>query len=266
MQSYLQEAVTLAKEAGQLQRSRLMSGVQISFKGEIDLVTDVDRACEELIVKGICHRFPGHDILAEENTYQQTGSSHKWIIDPLDGTTNFAHGFTWFAVSIALEINGEVQLGVVYHTMMDEMFTALKGEGARVNGQPLRVSTRKPLSGCLLASGFPYDRTWDNENNFAHFLNFQMASRGVRRAGSAALDLAYVAAGRLDGYWECKLKPWDVAAGKLLVEEAGGVVTTHSGDPFSIYEHRILAANPLIHGEMLSLLAVGDKGFISARQ
>jgi myo-inositol-1(or 4)-monophosphatase len=138
--------------------------------------------------------------------------------------------------------------------MMDELFTAVKGEGALLNGRPLRVSRREPLKSCLLATGFPYDRTRDNENNFANFINFQMAARAVRRAGAAALDLAYVAAGRLDGYWECKLKPWDVAAGQLLIAEAGGRVTSHAGEPFSIYDHRILASNGLIHDEMMEVL------------
>ena len=150
-----------------------------------------------------------------------------------------------------------IALGVVYHTMMDEMFTALKGEGAYLNGQRLDVSSRRPLRGSLLASGFPYDSATDRENNFAHFVNFQMGARGIRRAGAAALDLAYVAAGRLDGYWEAKLKPWDVAAGMLLVQEAGGRVTDHAGGAYSIYDHRIVASNGLIHDEMVAVLCRG---------
>jgi myo-inositol-1(or 4)-monophosphatase len=255
MQQYLDIAVQAARAAGQLQRERLWSDFAIDFKGETDLVTEVDRACEELIVGTIRRAFPDHDILAEENDYASLQSSHKWIIDPLDGTTNYAHGFPWFGVSIALEMEGEVQVGVVYHPMMDELFTAVRGEGAFLNGRRMTVSRRTPLKQCLLATGFPYDRTWDNENNFKHFMNFQMAARAVRRAGAAALDLAYVAAGRLDGYWECKLKPWDVAAGELLVTEAGGVVTDHGGDAHSVYDHRILASNGLIHGAMVAVLA-----------
>ena len=255
MKGYLARATELAREAGSLQRSRLWQPFGIEYKGEIDLVTEVDRACEELLVKGLKGSFPDHDFLAEENVYASRGARHKWIIDPLDGTTNFAHGFPWFAVSIALEINGEVELGVVYHTMMDELFIAVKGEGAYLNGSRLRVSSRSPLRSSLLASGFPYDSATDRENNFAHFVNFQMGARGIRRAGAAALDLAYVAAGRLDGYWESKLKPWDVAAGQLLVSEAGGTVTGFGGEAYSVYNHRILASNGLIHGEMVGMLA-----------
>ncbi len=251
----LARAEELARQAGALQRERVWQPFDIQYKGEIDLVTEVDRACEELVEGGLAASFPGHDFLAEENLYENRGSSHKWIIDPLDGTTNFAHGFPWFAVSIALEIDGEITLGVVYHTMMDEMFTALKGEGAYLNGRRLGVSSRRPLRGSLLASGFPYDSATDRENNFAHFVNFQMGARGIRRAGAAALDLAYVAAGRLDGYWEAKLKPWDVAAGQLLVREAGGMVTSFDGGEYSVYDHRILASNGLIHGEMVEMLA-----------
>ena len=254
MRRYLETAVTAARAAGALQRERLWLEYEIDFKGESNLVTEVDRRCEELIVSAIRERYPDTDILAEENEYPTLASSHKWIIDPLDGTTNYAHGFPWFAVSIALEIEGEVQIGVVFHPMMDELFTAARGKGAYLNGVRIHVSRRSPLKECLLATGFPYDRTWDNENNFANFEKMQMAARAVRRAGSAALDLAYVAAGRLDGYWECKLKPWDVAAGTLLVEEAGGRVTNHRGELYSIYDHRILASNGLIHAEMRDVL------------
>lgn len=259
LNNFLDIAVRAARAAGKLQRERLWSEHDIQFKGEINLVTEVDRECEDMIVAAIRGEFPDHDILAEENEYARSDSRFRWIIDPLDGTTNYAHGFPWFCVSIALEIDGEVRLGVIYHPMMDELFTAAKGEGALLNGRPLRVSRREPLKNCLLATGFPYDRTWDNENNFANFQNFQMTARAVRRAGAAALDLAYVAAGRLDGYWECKLKPWDVAAGQLLVAEAGGMVTNYAGEPFSIREHRIIASNGLIHGEMVEVLKGGEK-------
>jgi myo-inositol-1(or 4)-monophosphatase len=250
MRDFLDTAIMAAKAAGALQRERLWLEHDIAFKGESNLVTEVDTACEELIVGAIRCRHPDHDILAEENDYIPLNSSHKWIIDPLDGTTNYAHGFPWFGVSIALEIDGVVHDGVVYHPMMNEIFTATKGKGAFINGERIHVSRRAPLKNCLLATGFPYDMTWDNENNFADFEKMQMASRAVRRPGAAALDLAYVAAGRLDGYWECKLKPWDVAAGMLLVEEAGGRVTNHQGEPYSIYDHRIMASNGLIHEEM----------------
>jgi len=254
MQDFLDTAIKAAQVAGALQRERLWLEHDIALKGESNLVTEVDMVCEEQIVGAIRNRYPGHDILAEEHDYVALHSSHKWIIDPLDGTTNYAHGFPWFGISIALEIDGGVRAGVIYHPMMDELFTAVKGEGAYLNGGRIHVSRRAPLNSSLLATGFPYDRRWDNENNFANFEKIQMAARAVRRAGAAALDLAYVAAGRLDGYWECKLKPWDVAAGVLLVEEAGGEVTNHGGDPYSIYDHRIVASNGLIHGEMIEVL------------
>ena len=254
LERFLEQAVTAARLAGALQKERLWSDLDIAFKGEIDLVTEVDRRCEELIVGSLRGAFPEHSFLAEEDTYQSGSLPYKWIVDPLDGTTNFAHGFPWFCVSIALEHQGEVILGVIYHCMMDELFTAVRGGGAFLNGRPIRVYTRQPLRRSLLATGFPYDRTRDNENNFDNFIEFQLAGRAVRRAGAAALDLAYVAAGRVDGYWECKLKPWDVAAGSLLVAEAGGVLSNHAGEPYSVYDHRILASNGAIHQEMLEVL------------
>ncbi len=254
MRDFLETARSAARTAGELQRQRLWLEHDIVFKGESNLVTEVDRACEELIVRTIRDKYPDHDILAEENEYNSFGSSHKWIIDPLDGTTNYAHGFPWFAVSIALEIEGTVTVGVVYHPMMDELFSAVAGTGAYLNGAGIQVSCREPLKQCLLSTGFPYDRTWENDNNFSNFAKMQMAARGVRRVGAAALDMAYVAAGRLDGYWECKLKPWDMAAGMLLVQEAGGKVTDYLGNPFSVYAQRILASNGLIHEEMECIL------------
>ncbi len=254
LQKYLDRAVALAREAGELQRAKLWQPIKIELKGAIDLVTEVDKAAEALLVGGLQQSFPEHDFLAEENDYGCRGASHKWIIDPLDGTTNFAHGFPWFAVSIGLEIEGEICLGVIYHPMMNELFTAVKGEGAALNGTRLQVSKRAPLQSSLLATGFPYDCATDMENNFAHFFNFQLNCRGIRRAGAAALDLAYVAAGRIDGFWECKLKPWDVAAGVLLVKEAGGRVSGIDGAPYSVYNHRIVASNGLIHEEMLAIL------------
>ncbi|HBA87157.1 MAG TPA: inositol monophosphatase [Geobacter sp.] len=252
--AFLEVATAAAREAGALQKERLWGENALSYKGETDLVTEVDRRCEELIVNRIALAFPEHSFLAEEKEYQGGSAPFKWIIDPLDGTTNFAHGFPWFCVSIALEREGEIVLGAIYHCMMDELFTAVKGGGAFLNGVAIGVSKRAPLRQSLVATGFPYDLARDNENNFGNFVELHLAARGVRRAGAAALDLAYVAAGRLDGYWECKLKPWDVAAGSLLVAEAGGMVTNHGGLPYSVYDHRILASNGLIHEEMVRLL------------
>ena len=257
MHQYLEKAMEAAKLAADLQKSRLWGEVAVSFKGAVDLVTEVDRESEALIVGLLRREWPDHDILAEENAYDSQGSRFRWIIDPLDGTTNFAHGFPWFGPSIALEMDGEIVVGVVCHVMMDEMFSAVKGEGAFLNGRRLSVSRNAPLLSTVLATGFPYDRTSDNENNFGYFVDFHLRVQGVRRAGAAALDLAYVAAGRLDGFWECKLKPWDVAAGKLLIEEAGGRVTGYGGEAYSVYDHRILASNGLIHDEMAEVLRRG---------
>jgi len=252
---YLDTAVQAARAAGHIQRERLWGDNSIDFKGENNLVTEVDRLSEDVILRILRAACPACDVLAEESGALDTGASLRWIVDPLDGTTNYAHGFPWFAVSIALEVSGEIHLGVVYHPMMDELFTCVRGCGAWLNGRKISVSRREPLKSCLLATGFPYDRTQTNENNFNNFVQFQLAARAVRRAGAAALDLAYVAAGRLDGFWECKLKPWDVAAGKLLVEEAGGTVTNHANEPYSIADHRILASNGRVHQEMLQILA-----------
>jgi myo-inositol-1(or 4)-monophosphatase len=264
LDNYLATAVNAAKVAGKIQKERLGTGCAIDFKGETNLVTEVDRTCEELIVQTFREAYPECDILAEEKTYESLESPVKWIIDPLDGTTNYAHGFPWFCVSVALEIEGELRLGVVYHPMMEELFTVIKGEGARLNGKDIRVSGNHPLRSCLLATGFPYDRTRENENNFENFVKFQLSARGVRRAGSAALDLAYVAAGRLDGYWEGKLNPWDVAAGTLLVREAGGRVSDYAGSQYSVYTPRIVASNGHVHDEMLKILnqAVRDSSRI----
>jgi myo-inositol-1(or 4)-monophosphatase len=254
LQGFSEQAVRAARLAGALQKKRLWSDFAISYKGEIDLVTEVDRSCEELIVGSLEAAYPENGFLAEEGEHRGGSLPYKWIVDPLDGTTNYAHGFPWFGVSIALEHEGEVLVGVVYHPMMDELFTAVRGAGAYLNGNRIQVSKRQPLRSSLLATGFPYDLARDNENNFDNFCNFQLAARAVRRPGAAALDLAYVAAGRFEGYWECKLKPWDVAAGSLLVREAGGTVTNHAGLPYSVYDHRILASNGAIHQEMLVVL------------
>lgn len=258
LHTYLETAVRAARGAGEIQRKMLWTDYSIDFKGETNLVTEVDRLCEDLIVGAVRKEFPDSDILAEESSYESRGSSVKWIIDPLDGTTNYAHGFPWFCVSIALEIEGVVMVGVIYQPMLDELFTVIKGEGARLNGGYIYVSGNQPLKNCLLATGFPYDKTRDNENNFSSFADFQLSARGIRRAGSAALDLAYVAAGRLDGYWERKINPWDVAAGSLLVEEAGGRVTDFAGLPYSVYSHRVLASNGHVHDEMTKVLNFRD--------
>lgn len=254
-QKYLESAVEAALMAGRYQRYRFDSNVAVDMKGDKDLVTEVDRSSEKLIVEHLLSCFPGHTIMAEEGEYPQSGSSLRWIIDPVDGTTNYAHNFPWFCVSIALESAGELLAGVIYNPMNDELFTAAKGGGAYLNGRRLKVSARSPLRDTLLGTGFPYDCATDSANNFSSFIAFQKAARGIRRAGAAALDLAYVAAGRLDGFWELKLKPWDVAAGVLMIREAGGTVSSFDGSAYDINNHRIVASNGLIHGEMVTMLA-----------
>lgn len=252
---YLQAAVVAAGIAGQYQKSRFASTLDIEMKGDKDLVTEVDKESERLIVEHLLSQFPDHDIVAEEGDYQQAGSPCRWIIDPIDGTTNYAHGFPWFCSSIALEREGVLVAAVIYNPVYDELFTAIKGAGAYLNSNRLSVSTNHPVRNSLLGTGFPYDCATDPANNFANFIMFQKCARGIRRAGAAALDLAYVAAGRLDGFWELKLKAWDVAAGVLLVREAGGMVTTFDGSEYDIYNDRIVASNGLIHAEMVDTLA-----------
>jgi myo-inositol-1(or 4)-monophosphatase len=259
-QQFLDIAVEAARIAGRLQQYRFASFMHVTLKGDKNLVTEVDQESERLVVGHLLGRFPDHNIVAEEGEYPQGDAPFRWIIDPLDGTTNYAHGFPWFCVSIGLESAGELVAGVIYNPMHDELFTATKGGGAFLNGQRLHVSTRAPLQNTLLATGFPYDCASDPTNNFDNFIAFQKAARGIRRAGAAALDLAYVAAGRLDGFWELKLKPWDVAAGVLLVREAGGTVTSFDGTDYDVSNHRIVASNGLIHEEMTAMLTRLDRG------
>ena len=251
---YLHVAVDAARIAGQYQKLRFASILDIEMKGDKNLVTEVDKESERLIVEHLLSIFPGHDIIAEEGDYPKSDSPCRWIIDPVDGTTNYAHGYPWFCSSIGLELKGELIAGVIYNPVYDELFTATKGGGAYLNNNRLSVSPRSPLNNALLATGFPYDCATDSANNFANFIAFQKIARGIRRAGAAALDLAYVAAGRLDGFWELKLKAWDVAAGVLMVREAGGVVTTFDGSSYDIFNDKIIASNGLIHDEMITML------------
>jgi myo-inositol-1(or 4)-monophosphatase len=258
--NYLREAVTAAQIAGRYQKYRFASALNIELKGDKDLVTEVDKESERLIVSHLLAYFPDHDIVAEEGDYPQSGSRWRWIIDPVDGTTNYAHGYPWFCASIGLEMDGELVAAVIYNPVYNELFTATKGGGAFLNGVRLSVSPRAPLKNSLLGTGFPYDCATDPANNFANFIAFQKSARGIRRAGAAALDLAYVAAGRLDGFWELKLKAWDMAAGILLVREAGGVVTAFDGSICDLFDGRIVASNGLIHDEMVAMLAAVATG------
>ena len=248
----------LAHEAGSLILARYNTGFSVSQKGAINLVTDVDLAAEELIVSKIRARFPSHSIVAEERHSDARRDSVCWIIDPLDGTTNFAHGYPAFSVSIGLEIEEEVAWGAVYDPLRNELYTARRGRGAFCNGLAIGVSTIEALGESLLATGFPYDIRTSRENNLAYFCAFALRCHGVRRLGSAALDLCNVAAGRLDGFWESKLNPWDCAAGYLMVREAGGKVTNYKGRSGSIYDREVIASNGRIHEEMMAVLENTD--------
>jgi len=243
-----------AETAGRILMDKYQSGVKVSYKGAIDLVTEADHAAEQAIVAVIRARHPDHDILAEEGDYGWRGADQRWIVDPLDGTTNFAHGFPWFAVSIALEVRGVLALGTVFNPHNGELFVAERGHGATLNDRPLRVSATAELDRALLATGFAYDHKTSPDNNYRDFERFQRAAQAVRRVGVASLDLACVASGRFDGFWELKLKPWDVAAGVLLVEEAGGRVSDYAGVPMPLDRGEILASNGRLHGPMLAIL------------
>lgn len=257
---YLEFAVNLAREAGRLLIRELPKERHIDFKGEVNLVTDVDRMSEELVIRTIQQSFPEHGILSEESATYESKSEFRWIIDPLDGTTNYAHGYPMFCVSIALEVAGSIQYGVIYNPNSDEMFTAGKHKGAFLNGKRLTVSNTKELSRSLLATGFPYDIRESDDNNINYFSAMAMKAQALRRAGSAALDLAYLAAGRFDGFWELKLMPWDTAAGWLMIDEAGGMVTDLYGEPFHLASPHILASNGQIHQQIREVLASCDIG------
>jgi myo-inositol-1(or 4)-monophosphatase len=249
-------AMQTAREAGQILLDKFGRKINISKKGDIDLVTEADLASEKFIIERIKSYYPKHSILAEESGEAVVvGGTNvwKWIIDPLDGTTNFAHGYPCFCVTLALEHEGKIVVGVTFDPTREEMFAAEKGEGASLNGRQIRVSETEKLSEGLIVTGFPYD--FKQRDSFArHLTEFMLRSRGVRRDGSAAIDMAYVACGRFDGFWEEGLNPWDVAAGVLLIEEAGGRVSYYDDSPFSIYHPPICASNNLIHPEMLDVL------------
>ncbi len=254
MKNFRELAREAARAAGAILRANWRLPKSIDYKGAIDLVTSADRESERIITELIRRDFPDHSILAEEQTdIQNAQSDYRWIVDPLDGTTNFAHGYPQFSISIALERSGRVIFGLVYDPLREECFEAALGAGAALNGEALRVSAVSELDKALLATGFPYDRRDFADFYLGYFREFMIRCQGIRRGGSAALDLCYIACGRIDGYWELKLKPWDIAAGALIVAEAGGRLSDFSGGLFSLRGQETLASNGLVHEAMVQV-------------
>ncbi len=255
MQEILSTAQNAARQAGaHILRARPELG-QINYKGRVDLVTNVDRESEAIILEVIRSKYPDHAILAEESGSKPVSGDWRWVVDPIDGTTNFVHGYPFFCVSIAVQFRQQTIVAVVFDPVQDEMFSALLGQGAYLNGKVLKVSTTPVLSKALLATGFPYEMGDRWHRAMDYFKLFYYRTRGVRRDGAAALDLCYVAAGRFDGFWEYDLKAWDVAAGMLLVTEAGGKVSDFCGNPGDIDDGQLLASNGFIHFSMIEVLA-----------
>lgn len=262
----LSDLEALARGAGEILRQGYSPRpgyerrVQVQYKSEIDLVTEFDRRSEAFLLGEIRSRFPGHRILAEESGISAGGEDCMWFIDPLDGTVNYAHGVPLFCVSIAYAQHGTVQLGMVYDPMREECFSAQRGVGAWLNGEPLHVSNAPDLNSSLMVTGFPYDIRHNPVNNLDHYASFALQTQGVRRLGSAALDLCYIAAGRFDGYWEVRISPWDTAAGGLIAEEAGARVTDlHCEPDYLTPPCSIVAANPAVHAQMLQVLNSGAR-------
>ena len=247
-------AIEIAKAASALLLERLPQQRTIQKKAPLSLVTDADHAAEALIIEALRRRFPDDDILSEETAAALTGAARCWVVDPLDGTTNYAHGHPCFCVSIALVEAAQPVIGVVHHPMMQELFVAERGRGARLNDAPIRVSSVRALGDALLATGFPYDRRERPDYYLAYYREFMIRTQGLRRAGAAAIDLAYVACGRFDGFWEFGLAPWDVAAAGLLITEAGGQISDLTGGPFRLDGRRLLATNGALHPPMLEVI------------
>jgi myo-inositol-1(or 4)-monophosphatase len=248
--NFLEAAVEIAQEAGKILREEMERPLSISYKGDFDLVTQADRRSEALIVSRLQKHFPDHAVAAEEGTGKDTASEYRWHVDPLDGTTNFAHRYPCFCVSMALAYKEDLQLGVIYNPIYSELFTAARGEGAFFNGKKIQCSKIDAVKNSLLCTGFPNHNREANAN-FHFYWDFTLRSHGVRRDGSAALDLAYVAMGRFESFWEFGLNPWDTAAGVVLVEEAGGRISDMNGEPYVLGGPSILASNGLIHAEMV---------------
>ena len=251
IKSVLIEAST---KAGKRTLEEFGKAQSVEFKGAIDIVTAMDKEAESIIIAEIRDNFPDHCIVTEESDLEENDSNLRWIIDPIDGTTNYAHGFPMYCVSIGFEKDGVVEEGVVYLPYLNEMFYAKRGEGAFLNDKKISVSTTSELDKSLVATGFPYDIRTSKDNNLNNFTRIVKEVRAVRRPGAAAIDICYVAAGRFDGFWETKLKPWDMAAAKVILEEAGGRISDYSGGDFDLYGTECLASNGLIHDELLGLL------------
>ena len=254
----LEFAIQLAFESGRIQKRYFQKTLSIMHKGEINLVTNVDFECERRILELLGNEYPDDEVISEEKANTYESGKNRWIVDPLDGTTNYAHGYPFFCTSIAYEVDREIIVGVVYNPIMDELFFARKGEGSFLNGERLGVSAIKEIKQALLVTGFPYDVVTNPNNNLNHWAAFIMRAQALRRDGSAGLNLSYVAAGRFDGFWEMRLSPWDMAAGVLIVREAGGTVTSLSGETFSLFSGGILASNGLIHKRMLDVIREGS--------
>jgi len=255
---WLDEAADIVRAAGDLLRGGPDGALSVELKGDVDLVTEMDRRSEKLIVEALTERFPGTGILAEEGSGHSVDARGVWILDPLDGTTNYAHGFPVYAVSLAYRQDGILEIGIVHDPSRGETFTAVRGGGAFLDGRPIHVTSRDKLGAALLATGFPYDIRDSERDNLRQFGLMAKRARGIRRAGAAALDLAYVAAGRFDGYWEEKIAVWDVAAGFVLVREAGGRISDYLGRPAEPSAGRIVATNGLIHDELVAALGEAE--------
>ena len=253
--SFKKDACRIVLKAGKYLKENSKKIKSIAFKGSINLVTNVDHEVEGMLIGSLRKAFPETGFLSEEIGEIKANSDLKWVIDPIDGTTNFAHGFPFYAISVALEKDKKPILGIVYDPVRQELFCAERGRGAFLNGEPIKVSMQKDLKKALLMTGFSYKLGKSMESNLVHFRNFLISSQAVRRAGSASLDLCCVACGRLDGFWELDLNPWDTAAACLIVKEAGGEVTTFSGKPYSHYLKEILASNGKIHRQMSKILS-----------
>ena len=255
MDNYFQIAKKIIEKASFLVLRKINKISKVSFKkGHFNLVTNVDQEVEELILKEINSNFPNHSVIAEESGMHKKDFAYVWFIDPIDGTTNFAHGYPCFCISIGFSKNGVLEFGLVKNPLTGELYAARKNKGATLNGKPISVSKIKKLKGSLLATGFPYDKKTSRLNNFKNFANLTLRTQGVRRDGAAALDLCYVACGKLDGFWEVRLSPWDVAAGTLIVQEAGGKITDLKGNDYNIFNDKIVASNGFIHSELIKNL------------